>query len=76
MNNNNGKITRIIGRAELLVRPVAAVVVGVAPPGLEDAPGVVALELVGLASHAHVATVLLVGVVGTVEHAVADLRPD
>ena len=69
------RLTWIIGRAELLVRAVTAVVIGVAPPGLEDASRVVALELVGLAAHAHVATVLLVGVVGAVEHAVADLGP-
>ena len=40
---------RRVGRAEPLVGAVAAVVVGVAPPGLEDAALVVALELVRLA---------------------------
>ena len=40
---------RRVGRAEPLVGAVAAVVVGVAPPRLEDAPLVVALELVRLA---------------------------
>ena len=39
---------RRVGRAEPLVGAVAAVVVGVAPPGLEDAPLVVTLELVWL----------------------------
>ena len=41
---------RRVGRAEPLVGAVAAVVVGVAPPGLEDAALVVTLELVRLAT--------------------------
>ena len=40
---------RRVGNARPLVRAVAAIVVRVASPGLEDAPFVVALELVGLA---------------------------
>jgi hypothetical protein len=69
------RLTRIIGGTELLVRTVTAVVVGVAPPGLEDAARVVALELIGLTADADVSAVLLVRVVGAVEDSVANLGP-
>ena len=69
------RVTRIIGRTELLVGTITAVIVWVAPPGLEDAARVVALELVGLTSDADVSAVLLVRVVGAVEDSVANLGP-
>ncbi len=69
------RVTRIISGTELLVGTVTAVVVGVAPPGLEDAARVVALELVGLTADADVSAVLLVRVVGAVEDSVANFGP-
>jgi hypothetical protein len=55
----NSSNTWIVGGAELLVGAVAAVVVRVAAPRLQDAAGVVALELVGLAAGTALAVLLV-----------------